>query len=195
MYDGFNRTVFDGSYDAALWSPEGAGVGQTRIYQQGGVLNLSNPTAGGGDVRLSLDDWDANGGPLAYFEVDVRLDEAEAGVDGGAGLYVQTSAIPQRWTALMLVNTPEGGAAVVPLLNGEADIDVMAAPDVALGEWVTLRIQYDDAQNTVFYFVDGTLIASHGLRGGSPTLRPALRFTPGADAPALVQVDDVRISR
>lgn len=194
LYDGFDRGIFDGSYDAALWSAEGAGVGRTLIYQQGGVLNLANPEPGSGDIRLVLDDWDAGGGPLAYFEADVRLSGEDSGVDGGAGLYVQYSAIPQRWTALMLVNAAQG-AAVVPLLNGEADIDMMAPPDVRREAWITLRIQYDEARKTFFYFADGTLIASHEVRGGAPTLRPALRFAPGPDAPALVQVDDVRISR
>lgn len=177
LYDDFNDPAYDGKYNSALWSVRGK-TGTTQIYQQGGMLIVSDTANmdGEGVMLIDLKNWKESS--FSFFQAKVMLSSEHEGNDGAITLDAQsysTHDIPGDWTELGISQYRTGGFPYIAakLGNGEGYTETKSQYD----KWVTLKIVFDNTTNEFTYFVDGQLLTWIEI----PTQGSGIKFNPVID--------------
>jgi tRNA A-37 threonylcarbamoyl transferase component Bud32 len=169
LYDNFNNSIYDGSFNPALWQ-ETSGGDASGHFQQDGRLTFTQtnrPKDGTALIARRYSDFVLDR-PMA-FEAKLMLDpkyHPNSQQDSGniaISLAAHTPA-PETWVTYCELAGGDPDQAGIWCHdwwnNGELGTKVMKKGRVNYGAWHTFRIEVDPATLTVTYFINGDLIGS-----------------------------------
>jgi hypothetical protein len=146
-YDEFNDIAYDGGINSTLWTVTGSSSTATAI-QQDGILVLSDkPHSTGESLDLAFKTWEKSTFGFLEARIKVQYDE---GSNGNITLDAISPAITQGWSEMGFTPRPSGA---------KLHVDAMETR-VLNDTWYVLRIEFDEENNSLLYFIDGKQIES-----------------------------------
>jgi hypothetical protein len=186
LYDDFDDTTYDGSYDPALWSFSGA-EDVFQAQQQAGVMLFTNGpgiSASGADLvtrQPPLRTWQQ----VQYFEGKLKVSSDRAGDWSSVQLYISSSDIAGRgwFTQCYVGGRPidtrgRFGCEVAAQEGSQFPREYEKSTFINFDTWYRVRIEADPATGALRFFLNDALFGAH---------------TP-ADAAALVTARNLRAS-
>jgi serine/threonine protein kinase len=188
MYDDFQSSQNNGSWNKALWVYSDELSNSTRLVQDGGVLTLSDlePTSGEG-VLLPLSGWHAN--TFRFFEVKVKVPDQSVD-NANITLTVITPSVPPGWTEMGIYFNSAGARVAVGAEN-----KWLAEKEIKTDTWYTLRIEFDAQSNVIRYLLDGETLATYELSKAAVRLQPHIQLWHSRGDSFTAVIDDVMISQ
>lgn len=186
IYDNFNDTNYDDSFNNILWARGQGSSGSTQVKQQDGSLTIfDNPKSTGEGLILNLSNWQKS--KFGFFEAKVKL-HYENGAFGNITLNTFSSAIPSGWTEMGLIPISNGA-----ILQVNVNYKSVVTKSIKYDTWYVLRVEYNDDTNTLNYFLDGEKIGSYTIPSKPTKITPGIQFWHPSGGFGTVYVDYVSI--
>ena len=165
IYDNFDDPKYDGSLNNLLWTREDQTLSTAKVIQQDGILMISDMenTVGQGAL-LTLSKW--QNPTFGFLEARIKV-HYESGSNGNLALDGVSPSLKEGWTEMSL--TPDAGHAIMRVLG-------FAQARVENDTWYILRIEYDDKNNVLSFFLDGKLVTSYEAPNKIESLIPQINL-------------------
>jgi hypothetical protein len=162
-YDELNDKSYAGGINSALWTVTGSSTSATTI-QQDGVLVLSDQAQSTGEsLDLGFKIWEKP--TFGFLEARIKV-QYEEGSNGNITLDAISSAITQGWSEMGFTPRPSGA---------KLHVDPMETR-VLNDTWYVLRIEFDEENNTLLYFIDGKQINSSHVPNKVTEIYPGIQL-------------------
>jgi hypothetical protein len=193
LYDDFNDTAFDGSYDKKKWILDTA---SGNVFQHNGTLEFQLDTSIGDTISLAATKYhEATLEYPTFFEAKLMVPQAQSG-----HLFMLMTLYPSGAYTDCLAGGSLGGAAFgcgytdkisPPITDYERLID-------DYGKWHTARIEIEPSTMTITYYIDGeevrSLVPPNAEKLKSEKITFGIGFFSDVASPSYIgYVDDVRI--
>jgi hypothetical protein len=163
VYDDFNNSAYDGSFDQNLWL-QYFGV-RDDMVQQDGILDVTKRSNQEGWTELKARNYDhVQIATPTYFEATMKIDPEEG--FGSVYLFIFTDDISNGggWKAMCQISAD----AYISCFEEAWEMDDATnysynsfISPVEYGEWQTLGINFDPSTVTFSYYRNGEMVNSH----------------------------------
>jgi hypothetical protein len=203
IYDDFNDTAYDGSYNPAKWSFDGENMQVFQARQESGrMVFRSSASSAASSLNMRMQSNKRSWAQVQLFEARFAISSDRSGYMPGIRAYVNCDDVNGHgWGAACFLY---GGANLEePEFHCWIDsgtIEYIADGDAGpYDTWNTFRIEADPTTAEVRLYLNGSLVGSHVPNDAAALLtavncRARIKLTNDPNSTATRYVDDVRIT-
>jgi serine/threonine protein kinase len=167
LYDNFNNTNFDGSFNSLLWEKNGDSF--FTVEQRGGTLVFTNSTSpNAGDFTLRLRQPDRRTlDHIRFFEAKLKISDDIQGGMAFVKIQIVTNVQNHTWWTQCRLQGASGSTAificdVYTVTNDNFNVEYTTESiTVNYNSWYKARIEIEPVMFTLHFYLDDTLIASY----------------------------------